>query len=231
MPMDVDSVDLVVVGAGGFGRETAAAVRAVNAVHPSYRLLGFLDDDRALHGISRSGLPVLGAASAMDLSPSARVVVCLGSPRRYDLRATVVARLGLAADRYATVVHPSASIGTGCRIGAGSVLLAQAVLTTDVLLGAHVAVMPQVVLTHDDVLDDFATLASGVALGGSVHVGAGAYLGAGSVVREGVRIGANSLVGAGSVVLRDIPPGEVWVGNPARFLRSAPTAGVMAGGV
>jgi acetyltransferase-like isoleucine patch superfamily enzyme len=104
------------------------------------------------------------------------------------------------------------------------VLLAQSVLTAGVLVGAHVAVMPRVVLTHDDEVEDFATLASGVVLGGGVRVGRGAYVGAGAVVREQVTIGAGSLIGMGSVVLRDVPPGEVWVGNPARRLRSLASA-------
>jgi acetyltransferase-like isoleucine patch superfamily enzyme len=80
--------------------------------------------------------------------------------------------------------------------------------------------MPQVVLTHDDVVGDYATIASGVRLGGGVRVAAGAYLGAGALVREGLTIGAGSLVGLGSVVLHDVPAGEVWAGNPARFLRA-----------
>ena len=84
--------------------------------------------------------------------------------------------------------------------------------------------MPQVVLTHDDIVSDFATIASGVLLGGSVHVGEGAYLGAGSSVREGVSIGAWAMVGMGSIVTRDVPPGELWVGSPARYVRDAPVA-------
>jgi acetyltransferase-like isoleucine patch superfamily enzyme len=99
------------------------------------------------------------------------------------------------------------------------VLLAQVALTADVNLGAHVAVMPQVVLTHDDVVADCATIASGVRLGGGVRVARTAYLGAGALVRESLTIGAGALVGMGSVVLRDVPAGEVWAGNPARFLR------------
>jgi acetyltransferase-like isoleucine patch superfamily enzyme len=69
------------------------------------------------------------------------------------------------------------------------------------------------------VVGDYVTLASGVKLGGGVAVDEGAYLGAGAMVREGVRVGAWSQIGMGSVVLRDVPPGEVWVGNPARRLR------------
>jgi acetyltransferase-like isoleucine patch superfamily enzyme len=94
------------------------------------------------------------------------------------------------------------------------------VLTADVTVGSHVAVMPQAVLTHDDVVGDYATIASGVRLGGGAVLEPGAYVGAGALIREGVTVGGRSLVGMGSVVLRDVPPGEVWAGNPAGFLRS-----------
>jgi sugar O-acyltransferase (sialic acid O-acetyltransferase NeuD family) len=207
--------DLVIVGAGGLARETASAVTAAGL-----RLLGFLDDDPVLHGTMRSGVPVLGPLDMVaDLPADVRFVVCVGNPRRPGVRDRIVTRLGLPAERYATVVHPAADIGDGCVLGPGTVLLAQVVLTADIVVGAHVAIMPQTVLTHDDVIGDHVTVASGVRVSGGVTVGAGAYLGAGSLVRESLRVGAGSLVGMGSVVLRDVPAGEVWAGNPARFKR------------
>lgn len=211
--------DLLIAGAGGLARETAAAVVAVNSVRPTWRLLGFLDDDPALHGTTVSGRPVLGPLSTVADHPDAQVVVCIANPRNPGVRGLVTARLDLPAERYATVVHPSASVGAGCAVAQGSVLLAQAVLTADVVVGAHVAIMPHVVLTHDDVVDDFVTIASGVRVSGGVCVGAGAYLGTGALIRESLRVGARSIVGMGSVLLRDVPAGEVWAGNPARLIR------------
>lgn len=211
--------DLVIVGAGGFARETAAAVQALNDVQPTWRLLGFLDDNRVLHGTRVSGVPVLGSSARLSDYPDAAVLVCVGNPRDPLVRARVVDRLGLPADRYATLVHPAAHVGAGSLVGPGTVLLAGVTLTADVTVDAHVAVMPQVVLTHDDRVESFATIASGVRLGGGVTIRRGAYLGAGALVREGLTVGARSLVGMGSVALVDVPPGEVWAGNPARFLR------------
>ncbi len=207
--------DLVIIGAGGFARETASAAAA------RWRVRGFVDDDPTLHGVSRAGLPILGPVDSVAGMPEAAVVVCVGNPRNYTARQAIVERLGLAPDRYATVVHPSAEVGAGSVVGPGSVLLAGTVLTADVTVGSHVAVMPQAVLTHDDRVGDHVTIASGVRLGGGVVLERGAYLGAGALVREGVTVGAWSLVGMGSVVLRDVPPEEVWAGSPARFLRSA----------
>ncbi len=211
---------LLIVGAGGFAREAAAAVRAVNEREPTFRLLGYLDDDPAKQGNQHGGVTVLGGLSDVDGYPDAALVVCVGSPRDFGVRARLVDRLGLPDHRYATVVHPAAVLGTGCSVGPGSVLLAHAVLTADVTVAGHVAVMPHTVLTHDNVVERFATLASGVRLGGNVRLGAGCYLGAGALVREGVAVGAGAMVGMGAVVLRDVPPGEVWVGNPARRLRA-----------
>ncbi|MFE2062561.1 acetyltransferase [Streptomyces sp. NPDC059467] len=209
--------ELVIIGAGGFARETAQAVADAG----EFKLLGHLDDNPALHGTEVDGVPVLGGCDLVHELTDARAVICVGNPRDYAARARLVYRFGLPAERYATVIHPTASVSRTSEVGPGSVLLAHCVLTAAVRVGAHVAVMPHVVLTHDDVVEDYATLASGVRLGGGARLERGAYAGSGALVREGTTVGAWSLVGMGSAVLGDVPPGEVWVGSPARRLRAA----------
>lgn len=221
--------ELVIVGAGGFGRETAEAVRALNAVGSCWRLAGYVDDDPARHGTLIDGLPVLGGMEEVATMPDAFVVVCTGRPGNYVSRPRIVEALGLPPERYATIVHPSAAISATSRVGPGCVLLAQTVLTAAVTIGAHVAIMPHVVLTHDDIIGDFATVASGACLGGGVHVGPCAYLGAGALVREHCRIGTGALVGMGAAVTRDVPPHEVWAGVPARYIREAAAAPASSG--
>lgn len=213
---------LLVVGAGGFAREAAETARAIHAHDGSVELLGFLDDDRALRRGHVAGIPVLGPVADVDRYPDAAVVIAVGRPDAYTARREIAARLDLASHRYATLVHPSSSVGRSCRLGAGSVVLAHVTMTADVVVGEHVVVMPQVVLTHDVRVGDHATLASGVRLGGGVHVGEGAYLASGALVREGCRIGAWSLVGMGSTVTTDVPEERVWFGSPARDVRRAP---------
>jgi sugar O-acyltransferase (sialic acid O-acetyltransferase NeuD family) len=211
---------LLLVGSGGLAREVAQAVRGWSEA--PWELLGFLDDDPTRWGGSVGDVPVLGPSELVHEQPSASVLVCTGRPGDYASRARLVSRLGLAADRYATVVHPTAWLSPDTQVGAGTVLLSGVVATASVRFGAHVAVMPGCVLTHDDVVDDFATLASRVVLGGSVRIGRGAYLGAGSMVREGLTVGAWSLTGMGSLVLCDVPSREMWFGSPATHRGDAP---------
>lgn len=222
---------LVLVGSGGFGRETAEVVRAMNDAHPGgprWNLLGFLDDDPGLWGTSVSGTPVLAGVDALAELPDAHVVLCTGSPGNFTSKKRIAERLGLPPERYATLVHPSAVVPESCRLGEGTVVLAGTVATTDVEVGAHVGIMPQSVLTHDCRLDDFVTVGAAVCLAGGVHVQEGAYLGAGCQIRGTLTIGAWALVGMGAVVLADVPPGEVWTGVPASFLRTVEPAGERA---
>lgn len=213
---------VIVIGAGGFAREAAETVRAIHAQDGSVALLGFLDDDPTLRGRVVAGSPVLGPVEDVADHPGAAVVIAVGRPDSYTARRDIATRLGLPADRYATLVHPSSSVGSSCTVGPGTVVLAQVAMTADVTVGAHVAIMPQVVLPHDVRVGDYATLASGVRLGGGVHVGAGAYVASGVCVREGCRVGSWSMVGMGSTVTRDVPDERLWFGTPARDVRRAP---------
>lgn len=210
---------LLVVGAGGLGREVAEAVRAMNAQQPTWALLGFLDDAPGLAGTTVGGVPVLGPVDAVAEHPDAMLVLTVGSSANLQSRPRIADRLGVEDDRYATVVHPAATIAASTTLGPGTVVLAGVVTTADVEIGAHVVLMPQVLLTHDDRVGDHATLAGGVKLAGGVRIEEGAYLGAGSTVREYLTVGGYALVGMGAVVTTDVPPGEVWAGCPAVFLR------------
>jgi sugar O-acyltransferase (sialic acid O-acetyltransferase NeuD family) len=206
---------LILVGAGGFARETVELVRAINREAPEWELLGLLDDDPQMHEREVLGVPILGPCAAAADRPEAFVVACVASPQDPLRRIRLVGRLGLPLERYATLVHPRAVIPGSATIGPGSVVHANVVLTADVALGAHVAVMPSVVLTHDDVVEDGVTFGAGVRVSGGVTIETGAYIGSGAVLKERIVVGSGAVVGMGAVATKSVPPGEVWHGFSA----------------
>src|SRR5690242_3198562 len=84
---------LLLVGTGGLGREAAEAVRAINAVRPTWNLLGFLDDDPSKRGTVVDGVPVLGSSALVHEHPEAKVLLCPGRPDNYVMRRNLAERL------------------------------------------------------------------------------------------------------------------------------------------
>lgn len=209
---------LLLLGAGGLAREALAAARAMPEV---WKPIGALDDDRTRHGREIDGLPVLGDLELAHEYPFAAVLACIANSRRPASRARVDERLCLPAERWATVVHPAASLAPGVEVGHGSILLAGVVVTAPQRIGRHVVAMPHVLLTHDDQVGDHATLAGGVKLGGGVRVRPRAYVGQGALIREYVEIGEEAVIGMGAVVLSSVPPRQTWAGVPARPIEPA----------
>ena len=203
--------ELILIAASGLAREVLAMVRSSG----QYDVVGLLDDDREMAGVTVDGAPVLGTIDEAAKYTHAFVLVCIGSGRAREAVVDRLTAMGLNEARYATAIDPSVQYPEGCRIGRGSILLRNVTLTAAVTLGSHVVAMPSVTFTHDDDVADFATFAAGVSLGGGVRVGRAAYLGMNSSVRERASVGAYATVGMGAAVLSNVPDGETWVGVPA----------------
>ena len=204
---------VVVIGAGGMGREAAAWV--ADAL-PDAQLVGFLDADPALHGTEVAGSPVLGGEDWLEDHLDVEVVLGIGAPL---VRAAVVARLDAAGVRLVTVVHPSVTVGPRVTVEEGAVVCPGVLLTCDVRIGRTAIVNYGAMVGHDGDIGDGAFIAPGVHLPGNVRVGEQADIGIGASVIQGVTIGARAVVGAGAAVIRDVAPDTTVVGVPAAPLR------------
>lgn len=114
------------------------------------------------------------------------------------------------------LIHPHASVSPQARLGRGVQVLAGAVVAAKAHLGDMCIVNHRANVDHECVLEAGVTVAPGATLCGSVRVGEDAFIGAGATVLPRLSIGAGALVGAGAVVTRDVAPGAVVCGNPAR---------------
>lgn len=126
----------------------------------------------------------------------------------------------IPAYRYATLIHPSASIPKGmCKIGNGVLIAPLAQLSPDTTLEDNCMMLGNSFLGHDSTLRRFAHLASNATVGSWVEIGRACHIGTNCTVREKVKIGDFCLVGSGSVVLKDVEEHSIVAGNPAKLLR------------
>jgi sugar O-acyltransferase (sialic acid O-acetyltransferase NeuD family) len=204
---------LVLVGGGGHASDVLQAVEAVNAVRPTYQVVGILDDDgvdpRRFAGRGVAHIGPVDDVAVVD----AAYVLCLGWPwTRY----AIARRIGERGQPAPPIVHPSAELGPGVELGPGSVLLGHAHLSPFVRFGAHAMVSYIASVGHDTTFGDHASVMPNAAVSGGVTGGHRVLVGGGAVVREGVRLGDDVRIGAGAAVVADVGAGLTVVGVPAQ---------------
>jgi sugar O-acyltransferase (sialic acid O-acetyltransferase NeuD family) len=210
---------IVVIGAGGFGREALDVIEAMNrgSANPVFEVVGVVDDQPSSQAVERLAdrkVPLLGSIDQWLESPVGDCyVIGVGSPQA---RARIAARfedLSLAA---AVLIHPAATVGSRPWIGSGSVICGGAQVSTNVRLGRHAHVNPNATIGHDAVVGDFVSINPAATVSGDVTIGRESLVGAGSVVLQGLTIGEGCTIGASACVTREVFVGATVRGVPAR---------------
>jgi sugar O-acyltransferase (sialic acid O-acetyltransferase NeuD family) len=146
--------------------------------------------------------------------------VAIGGERGSE-RIELHAMLERAGLRSTILVHPAAYVARDASLGAGTQVLAGAVVGAAAHLGIACIVNTAASVDHECELGDGTHIGPGAVLAGCVRTGEHVFVGAGAVVVPRIAIGAGAIIGAGAVVLSDVLPNQRVSGVPARPHRQA----------
>lgn len=213
--------DIVIVGAGNFGREVAQLVEEINAEERTWNLLGFLDETPEKKGILINGTLVLGGFEWLEKHDrNAPWAVCaIGNPRD---KYTLLHKMSQYNIGFANLIHPNARISRFVEIGCGNIICWNSFLSVNTKIGDHVSINPGCGIGHDARIKDYSTLYWNITLSGNVTIGEGCEIGSKAVVIPRTTVGRWSVIGAGAVVVRDLPENCTAVGVPAQPIKRLP---------
>ena len=205
---------ILIVGAGGFGRELLQWIKDINAEKPTWEIEGFLDDNlQALDGVEID-YPVVGTISDWQPKDDEVFALAMGKPQ---LKRMVVEKLKSRGAHFAAVIHPTALVSPFAHYGEGLVMFPYSKLSCNSTVGDFVSILTTPI-GHDNEIGDYTMISGGCNIVRNVKIGKDVFVAAGVCIAQDVVVKDGAYIGLGSVVLKDVKAGTKVFGNPARII-------------
>lgn len=210
--------DIAIYGAGGFGREVACLLNAINENAAVWNLIGFFDDVKGVGHTNEYG-KVLGGIDELNSYPSKICVIfAIGSPHGV---ANLVNKIFNKNVAFPNIIAPNVRFADdmNLKLGIGNIFSWDCHISCNVRIGDFNIFNGYITVGHDATIGDFNSLMPAVRISGEVHIGNRNFFGVSSVVLQQIKIGDDTVIGANSTILRKTKDGNTYVGNPASIVK------------
>lgn len=211
-------VQLAIYGFGGFGREIASIIEAINEQSPTWKIVGFFDDGVAVGAANRYGKVLGGLDTLNNWADKLSVVMAIASP---SILKKLVSKINNRNIDFPNIIAPTVLFfeKKSVKFGQGNVLCHSCRISCDVELGNFNLLNGSVSLGHDVKLGDYNIMQPETRISGETYVGNENFFGVRALVLQGIKIGNNTKIGTGSVIMRKTKDGMTYFGNPAKTLK------------
>jgi sugar O-acyltransferase (sialic acid O-acetyltransferase NeuD family) len=208
---------LAIIGSGDLGKQIAQL--ALDNSH--YEISGFYDDFETI-GNKVHGYPILGKIENIqdhfENGTFQELLIGIGY-KHMDFRQKLFDRFKNHIP-FGKIVHSSCIIHHSASIGAGTVLFSGTIVDMGGIISENCIIYNGCVLAHDVHIGSHSIFSPGVQIAGYSLIEGGVNLGIGTIVSDNVKITSGTRTGAGAVIVKDINVAGLYVGIPAKKIKS-----------
>ncbi len=208
--------DIIIIGAGGVGKETAWIIEQINLIEPTWNIIGFIDDNEEIWNENINGYKVIGGINCLNsIKKNTNIIIAIAN---YKIKKNIVNIINNRF-KFASIIHPDVYLNNTINIGEGTIIYPGVIVTTNVKIGKHVIVSPKCGIGHNSKISDYVSLLWNVNISGCDTIEEGCLIGSGATILQNKIISKESTIGAGAVIIRDVFSNSTVVGVPGKVIR------------
>lgn len=214
----MSKIPLILIGGGGHCKSCIEVVESTD----TYAIHQILDVREKI-GEKVLDYPITGSDDDLETlleNKEFQYLLAIGQTTNPQIRKSIFNKIKSGNGKLPVVISSKAIVSSRCAIGEGTIIMHAAVVNADVRVGDNCIINNNVNLEHDAEIGHHTHVATNAVINGNCRVGSEVLIGSNCVILQGVSIADRVVIGAGSVVLKDITEPGVYVGNPARKIRS-----------
>lgn len=193
--------DIIIVGAGGIGREVAWIIEEINELNKEWNILGFIDDNEEVWGKNFNDYKVLGGIDYLNsLEEKPHVVVAMANPK---VKKKIIENLN-SNFKFSTIIHPTVKVGRFVEIGQGTIIYPGTIITVNSKIGENVLISGNCSIGHDTTIEDYSSILWGSNFSGYNNIGKNCTIGVGVILKSNCKVCNNSTIEAGSIIDKNV---------------------------
>lgn len=208
--------NLVIIAAGGCGREVLQWAKDINEQSPRWNIKGFLDDNLEALNKLKCDVPILGTIDGYEIQSDDEFLCCIGNSH---IRKKVVEKLKAKGAVFTTLIHPNAVVADSCTLGEGVIIYPFVLISDNAMIGDGCIINMHSSVAHDSVLGEYCTISAHCDITGMCKLGDRVFMGSTSNMVPGTKVGNDVYICAGSTVMARIRDGMKVLGNPAKIVK------------